>query len=48
MLFIEGGNGLWYNKPVSVETEVDFVIHVTKNGKKYTASSTIMLLPDEN
>lgn len=47
-LFIEGGNGLWYNKPVSVETEVDFVIHVTKNGKKYTASSTIMLLPDEN
>lgn len=31
-----------------LKPEVDFVIHVTKNGKKYTASSTIMLLPDEN
>ncbi len=46
-LFIKGGNGLWYNKPVTVETDVNFEIIVVKNGHQYKASSVIKLLPDQ-
>ncbi len=45
--FITGDNNLYYNKPVSQNVLVNFVIRVIKNNKEYSASSSFMLLPDE-
>lgn len=43
--FIEGDNGLWFNKPVSEIKEIEFQIKLLLNNKTYKENSTIKLLP---
>lgn len=45
--FDEGANGLWYNKAVQEEVDIDFKINVKLDGHTYEATSTIILLPNE-
>ncbi len=45
--FDEGANGLWYNKAVQEEVDIDFKINVRLDGHTYEATSTIILLPNE-
>ena len=44
--FIEGDNGLWFNKPVSEVKEIEFEINIVLNGKSYKENSIIKLLPE--
>ena len=44
--FIEGDNGLWFNKPVQEQKNIDFKIKIVKNGKTYNEESIIKLLPN--
>ncbi len=44
--FNEGTNGLWYNKNVQKEVEVNFKVVVELDGKNYEANSVIRLLPN--
>lgn len=45
-LFVEGANGLYFNKPVEKTISVNISIKVTKNSKTYTASSVFYLKPN--
>ena len=44
--FIEGDNGLWFNKPVKEQKNIDFKIKIVKNGKTYNEESVIKLVPN--
>ena len=44
--FATGCNGLYYNKPVTAQVDINFKVVVTKDGKVYSANSIVNLLPD--
>ena len=44
--FIEGDNGLWFNKPVTEVKEIQFEIELILNNKSYKEKSIIKLLPE--
>lgn len=45
--FDEGANGLWYNKAVTEEVNIQFTIRVKLDEQTYETTSTIILLPNE-